>query len=203
MLTGRLKKNCASRGKYGKNTSYTGRKWGHIYFIPLIPDGPRVRVLKQCKKCSNGVQIPEKDIPNILNDLRQVTKDALVAIIAGESTFDDNGTITPATGCLAGAVEMLLCLQADDHLRLVLSALQEKQKTHAYHLVKGESLEFQGKLDEAEMACHQSLTLLQSLGEASADDMGAKPRKTIETSKRPRQVRRTPPKHRSPLRLIK
>lgn len=147
---------CANCGKYQKNTSYSGRKWGHIYFIPLIPNGPPVRVVKECKKCSQGMHIPVEDVPNILNNLRQGTKNALGALIAGAKTFNDNGTITPSAAYLAGAVEMLLCLQADDHLRLVTSALQEKRLIHAYNLVNGEVLEFQGKLDEAAEAYKQA-----------------------------------------------
>ncbi len=141
--------DCANCGNYAKHTSYSGRKWGHLYFIPLIPEGPRVRVVKECKKCSHGMHFPEQDVPTILNDLRQNTKHALAALIAGDERFDNNGAMTPAVPWLVGSVDLLLCLQADDHLRLVLSALQAKHLTHAYHLVNGALQEFQGKLDEA------------------------------------------------------
>jgi tetratricopeptide (TPR) repeat protein len=147
---------CAHCGTYGKNTSYNGRKWGHLYFIPLIPEGPRVRVVKECKKCSHGVHMPEPEALALLNSLRQGTNRALAALIAGEKTFDDNGTAIPSAAYLAGAVEMLLCLQADEHLHLVTSALQVKGLNQVYHLVNGQSLEFQGKLDEAAEAYQQA-----------------------------------------------
>ena len=141
--------HCEYCGKYGRNTSYNGRKWGHLYFIPLIPEGPRVRVIKECKKCSHGTHIAERDVPAILGSLHESTEKALAALLAGEKEFDNNGTTTPSTACLAGAVEMLVCLQSDKHLRLILAALQEKELTHAHRLVQGELLEFEGKLDEA------------------------------------------------------
>ncbi len=33
---------------YAQHKSYSGRKWGHVYFIPLFPMGGRVRVLREC-----------------------------------------------------------------------------------------------------------------------------------------------------------
>ena len=75
---------CESCGKYGMNTSYNGRKWGHLYFIPLIPSGPHMRVIKECTKCSNGLQFPETDVPNILNNLRQTSDDAMAATYFGD-----------------------------------------------------------------------------------------------------------------------
>ena len=140
---------CDHCGKYGKNTSYTGRKWGHIYYIPLIPEGSRVRVVKECGKCSHGIHIPEKNVPNILNDLRQSTENALTALISGKKEFNDNGTAAPCAASLANAAELLYCLHAEDHLRSILATLQEKGLEYPYNLVNGEALEFQGKLDEA------------------------------------------------------
>lgn len=140
---------CDQCGRYGRNSSYSGRKWGHLYFIPLIPSGPRVRVVKECKACSQGLHFPEKELPNILADLHKNTQNALSALVSGEKQFNDNGTMIPATGCLSGSVDILHCLQADDYLNHLLSAMKENNLTHTYHLVNGESLEFHGKLDQA------------------------------------------------------
>lgn len=117
---------------------------------------PRVRVIKKCKKCSHGTHIAEKDVPAVLDSLHESTEKALAALLAGEKEFDNNGTATPSAACLAGAVEMLVYLQSDKHLRLILAALQEKELTHAHRLVHGELLELEGKLDEAEEAYQQA-----------------------------------------------
>jgi tetratricopeptide (TPR) repeat protein len=102
------------------------------------------------------MHIPEKDVPGVLESFRERTKDAMAALIAGEKTFKDGDNRISSADGLAGSVEMLLCLQADDHVRLLLSALQEKGLDHAYHLVHGESLEFQGQLDQAAEAYKQA-----------------------------------------------
>lgn len=140
---------CEHCGKYGKNTSYTGRKFGHVYYIPLIPSGPRVRVVKECKKCTHGMHFPETEVPGIIDELRQTTEKALTALIAGKKEFDDNGTMTPCTAFLAGNIELLYCLGAEARVKFILSKLEEKRLTQEYQIVLGESLEFQGKLDEA------------------------------------------------------
>jgi tetratricopeptide (TPR) repeat protein len=140
---------CDNCGKYGKHTSYNGRKFGHIYFIPLIPNGPRMRVLKECKKCSLGSHIPETEIPTIINNLRQSCDKALAALFAGEKNFDNKGTSTPCVECLAGAVETLYCLGAADYVNLMLKALETKQETYAHRIISGESHEFLGNIDKA------------------------------------------------------
>ena len=128
---------CTNCDRYLKHSSYNGRKWGHLYFIPLIPDGPHVRVLKECGKCSNGLHIPETEVPAMLDDLRQSCDKALAALIAGQSEFDDGGETVSCTACITGSVELLYCLQAEDYVNLLLSALQEKGFEMAYHMVMG------------------------------------------------------------------
>jgi len=147
---------CEHCGTYGKSTSYTGRKWGHLYFIPLIPAGPRVRVAKECKRCSHGMHIPETEVPALLNDTQQSSARALAALISGQETFDDEGTMRPCAAFLAGSIELLYCLCAEEYVSLILATLQERGLTHAYQLVNGESLEFQGKQEEAAASFRQA-----------------------------------------------
>jgi tetratricopeptide (TPR) repeat protein len=140
---------CENCGIYGPNTSYSARQWGHIYFIPIIPSHYRVRVVKECKKCSRGVHIREKQAADLLDEVYKDTKSALAAIIKGEKEFDDGNEKIPAVAYLANTTETLYCLNAVDHIQLILGVLQEKRQEHAYHLVRGEALEFLGKLDKA------------------------------------------------------
>lgn len=141
--------NCA---KYGKHISYNGRMWGHLYFIPLIPEGPRVRVLKQCRKCSNGIHIPEEEAPVTLDNLRTDSDSALAGLVAGELEFEKDGAMVPCITFLADAVELLCCMCAEDHVRAIIAALQEKGLVYAHHLLNGKLLEFAGNRDEATLA---------------------------------------------------
>ena len=49
---------CENCGRYGKRVSYQARKFGHIYFIPILPLGSNSQVLRECKSCSMGSHIP-------------------------------------------------------------------------------------------------------------------------------------------------
>ncbi len=140
---------CPQCGKYGKNISYTGRKWGHVYFIPLVPDGPHMRVIMECKKCSQGAHVPEKDVPDILADMRRRVDSALAALIDGRTHISHDGEEIPCAAAVASSIEMLHCLSADDYIELIFAALQEKKLSFAHHISKGESLEFSGQLKEA------------------------------------------------------
>jgi len=140
---------CDHCGKYGKLSAYNGRKWGHLYFIPIIPEGPRVRVVKECAKCSHGIHLPEKEVPAILHDMRQAAEKALSALIAGEEEFEDDGARKPCVAFLASSVEMFYFLGAKGQVEKTLNALQQNSLNLAYHLVRGELLEISGQTDEA------------------------------------------------------
>ena len=140
---------CDHCGNYSSNTSYNARKWWHVYFIPFIPEGPRMRVVKECQSCSNGMHICEAEVPSVLDDLRQNATIPLDALIAGQDTFIDEGTMTPCVPALAGLVELFHCFCADDYVEFVLATLREKGLTYAYHLINGSLLEFQGRDEEA------------------------------------------------------
>jgi tetratricopeptide (TPR) repeat protein len=140
---------CDSCGAYGQKTSYNARKWGHLYWIPLIPDGPRVRVVNECKKCSQGIHLPETEIPALLADLHKRLENAQSALLAGKKEFNEGGTMISCTACLSDAIDTIYSLSAEDHARQVLTTLQQNGLTYAYHIVNGEALESQGKLDEA------------------------------------------------------
>jgi len=148
---------CDHCDRYGKHISYNGRKWSHLYYIPLIPSGSRVRVIKECRKCSHGRQLPEKEVPRVLDDMYQSIEAALAALTAGQNEFQDDDAMKPCGPFLAGSVEFLCCLGAEEYVDHILNTLQENNLTHAYHLVHGELMEFQGKTMEAADAYQQAI----------------------------------------------
>ena len=46
--------------------NHLGRKWGHVYFIPIIPETKPLQVLNSCPKCNVFEQILETDLPEAL-----------------------------------------------------------------------------------------------------------------------------------------
>ena len=149
--------SCESCGIYSLQSSYNGRKWGHLYFVPLFPLSSKVRVLKECSHCSHGMHIPEKDVADMIGNLRKRSDAALAALISGQQEFDSDGTVLSCAACLSDSVDFFHCLLADDYVRLVLAALQEKNLDYVYHLVNGESQQFHGKLDDAEASYRKAV----------------------------------------------
>jgi len=140
---------CDSCGVYGQRQSYSARKWGHLYFIPLIPSGPPVRVINECGKCSQGAHLPEKEVPNMLAGLCLSRDNALAALLEGKKEFNNDGEMAPCIPVLTNAIELLYCLHCEDHAPPVLEVLQQRGRTYAYHVVRGESQEFHGRRAEA------------------------------------------------------
>jgi tetratricopeptide (TPR) repeat protein len=156
---------CEHCGTYGKVRSYNARKWGHLYFIPLIPEGPRVRVVKECRSCSHGLHIPETEVPGVLESVSARNERALAALDAGEAAFveEDDGSRTDAVATLAGSVELLIGLGDDGRVGGLLDTLRAGGHTLAYHMVEGAVQEFEGALDDAAAS-------YEAAAEAAPDD---------------------------------
>jgi tetratricopeptide (TPR) repeat protein len=143
--------SCDHCGAYGKLTSYNARKWGHIYFIPLIPEGPHVRVVKECKACGRGMHVPVEKVAATIANLRASMDRALAALAGGQAHFQGEGDREQIScaGFLSGTVDLLYCLQADEHVEQLLSSLREGNHQAAYQLVTGSIREFGGEPDAA------------------------------------------------------
>lgn len=148
---------------YRKHTSYDGRKWGHLYFIPLIPRGPHVRVLKECTKCSHGAHVPVTGVPGMLNEMRQNVERALTALEGGQSEFnsesEDRATVQSCAACVAGAVELLCCLGAEAYVDEVLTRLERMDRPLEHRLMQGAVMEFRGDQNGALGAYAQAAEL--------------------------------------------
>lgn len=142
--------HCTNCNRYGKQASYNGRKWGHLYFIPLIPEGGHVRVIKECKSCSHGLHFPEEEVPGMLQEIQESIDYSIQALTEGNSKYRDlqTGDEINCIGNLAESVELLYCL-GDPQYNAVLEKLKQRQLKCAFHLVNGTILEMHGKVDEA------------------------------------------------------
>jgi hypothetical protein len=86
---------CEYCSVHGKLSSFDGRNFFHLYFIPLIPLGSRKRNHQSCPRC-NAVQ--DFDLPHfeqVRQNVKQDTAECLGAILADERTCmieaDDHG----------------------------------------------------------------------------------------------------------------
>ena len=100
---------CGECGAFGRQKSYDGRKWGHLYFIPLIPSGGHVRVLKECPSCSNGQHVPRDSVSELCMDIEQILEPCLEAAAQGEHAFEhpQGGEPVDTGPFLTQAVELL------------------------------------------------------------------------------------------------
>ena len=79
---------CEHCGNKGDLLCYDARSFGHIYWIPLIPLGGPVRVIKECSRCSRGLHFPQKNIPELLDRLTAEVKLCAAAALAGKTSFN-------------------------------------------------------------------------------------------------------------------
>ncbi|KAF0095922.1 MAG: hypothetical protein E1N59_698 [Puniceicoccaceae bacterium 5H] len=145
--------SCSNCGRHGKSRSYSGRKWGHLYFIPLIPVGGHVRVLHECPHCKKGAHLPADQVEPTLEQLREQVKQATGAIYEGRDVCELEGQDTSCALTLAGVVKPLYALNRAEEVGVILEALQQPGvDPEAYFLTQGASLEYQGDFPGAAQA---------------------------------------------------
>jgi tetratricopeptide (TPR) repeat protein len=81
--------SCDHCGVFGPQKDYTARKWGHLYFVPLIPLGGHVRVIGECGKCGHGAHLPVADAEQAHAAAFAAGSEAADKIDAGEAVFQD------------------------------------------------------------------------------------------------------------------
>jgi tetratricopeptide (TPR) repeat protein len=152
---------CEYCGAYGKLKSYQARKFGHLYFIPVLPQGPRSQVLRECKRCSMGTHIPLNDLEPMADALSDQFKSWIVAIQDGQTEVVPNGGTEPVNvGVLiAGILEELYCLKEIESVESISSILAASNMGYENEIVQGRWHEIQGDLEKAKMsfqAAHRS-----------------------------------------------
>jgi hypothetical protein len=141
---------CEHCGKVGTQNSYDGRKWGHLYFIPLIPDGGRVRVLRECTSCQKGFHIPLETLPGIVESIQKTLIDVVVAIGAKEKEMTVNGHTLPVVSVLGANINDAYCLGGEREVRLLLENLRSIKANEELLLAEAKAAEVRGDLKNAD-----------------------------------------------------
>lgn len=153
---------CEHCGVFGKLVSYQARQFGHLYFIPILPEGPRSQVLRECKKCNMGTQIPLKELDPMVDRLADQFKSWIIAIQDGQTEMapDEEGAEPVNIGLLiAGILEDLYCLKEIEGVESISSILNANNMRYENEIVLGRWHEIQGELEQARMsfqAAHRS-----------------------------------------------
>ena len=151
--------SCDHCGTQSKNSSYTARRWGHLYYIPLIPTGPVSRVVMECVRCSQGIQYPLKEVEGVKQALRSGCQVALDAILNRQEVQADSVYDDADVESLVSVVGLLHGLGESDYVEQLTTSLLEADKEYEFGLVDGASLEFQGKSQQAVSSYQRSAHL--------------------------------------------
>lgn len=141
---------CAHCGKAGPLESYDGRKWGHLYFIPIIPEGGRVRVLRECGRCNTGAHIPIENVPALTASIQKTLDDVVVALGAQETEMTIDGQTLPVLSVLGGNISDVYCLVGDREVAQLLENLKAVHAEEALLLATAKVAELKNEVKTAE-----------------------------------------------------
>ena len=149
---------CEYCGRYGKQLSYKARKFGHIYFIPLIPLGSYSQVLRECKSCSMGAHIDNNQLEPIIDGLADKFKIWVNAITEGERELEPEPGEEPLNigAMIAGSLSDFYCLKEIENIESVTQLLDANNLQMEKELVMGRWHELQGNLQGARMSYEAS-----------------------------------------------
>ena len=142
---------CQYCGSYSKQRSYQAIKFGHIYFIPLIPLGSKSQVLNECRSCDMGAHIKMQDLDPMVDSLAERFKDWIIEIQDGNHEIEagENGEKINGGELIAGILEELYCLKEIENVDSITTILDSNNMGYEKAMVMGRWHEIQGKLDEA------------------------------------------------------
>ena len=143
--------NCEYCGEYGQQTSYQGRKFGHLYFIPLIPLGAKSQVLNECPNCDMGAHVPLEELEPRVAALRDQFKEWVVDIQDGKTEITPEGSEEPVNAgiLIAGVLKDLYCLNELEGVESISEILMASNLEFENNIVLGRWNEMQGDLATA------------------------------------------------------
>jgi len=142
---------CEFCGGYGKQVSYQARKFGHLYFIPLIPMGASSQVLRECAACNMGAHLALTDLAPLLEVISNDFKTWILAIQGGETEFSPEPGQDPVNfGVLiSGILEDLYCLKEIENIQSISTILRDNHLDYEDELVRGRWFQMNGDLPQA------------------------------------------------------
>ncbi|MEM0924893.1 MAG: tetratricopeptide repeat protein [Planctomycetota bacterium] len=142
---------CEHCGRYSRKRSYQAQKFGHLYFIPLLPLGARSQVLGECSSCQMGSHIPMTDAGPLVESLNEQFKNWILEIQDGNTETVPDGEAEPVNlGLLiAGTIDSLYSLGELRNIDSVVKILQDCELPYETELVRGRWSETQGDVAQA------------------------------------------------------
>ena len=157
---------CDHCGQYGAQANYDGRKWGTLYFVPLIPMGGHVRVLSECGKCKRGAHVPRVQLDQIAEATVEQAFAAIDRLGKGEVQYaNDDGSQGHAAGDLAGALGTIYRTKGPAEAKQMMNEARDAASGQPAALDVAE-----GVLNEAEGDVETALAFYGQAASASEGD---------------------------------
>jgi tetratricopeptide (TPR) repeat protein len=156
---------CENCGAYGKHRSYQGRRFGHLYFIPLIPMGGAVRVMKECASCKTGRQVPIDQVDALYRRIEELMQPCVLAAEEGEHSFIDEEGVDVHNGpFLLEAIDLMYTAGYHGEIPELLNLLDKDVSRYEHGVASGAYAELCGDSQAAYQA-------YQSACEARPDEV--------------------------------
>lgn len=141
---------CEHCGAFSRMTSYKAQKFGHIYFIPLIPMSSKSQILRECKNCDMGMQIPLNDMEPRVASLTEKFKTWIVEIQSGNRTTTmEDGTEINLGLLISGIIEDMYCLKEIEGVDHIVKILVDNGMHYESNLVLAQWYEIKGDLKQS------------------------------------------------------
>lgn len=155
---------CDYCGRYSRMTSYQATKFGHIYFIPLLPLGSKSQILRECKSCETGSQIPLTTLEPIVDRLQQQFRAWIEQVQEGQSEIQIEEVKYNVGQLMTGIVDDLYCLKQIENVDAILTILKSQDMDFEAELVQGRWCQMTGNLDAAKASYYEAGKLKPELG---------------------------------------
>jgi tetratricopeptide (TPR) repeat protein len=137
--------SCPHCGAYCKHKSYDGRKWGHVYWIPLIPSGGPVRVMKECSSCNMGNHLPQTQVGKLYREIEKLMQPCILAASEGLHRFnDEEGNETFTGPFLLDAIDLMYTAGYRSEIPELIGLLDNDVSRYEYGMATGAYQEIQG-----------------------------------------------------------
>ena len=153
---------CEHCGRLVRHKSYDARKFGHLYFIPLIPAGGPVRVLKECPSCNHGVHVPQDQAAAYYGEIESLMPKCVAAAIEGDHEFviDASGETSPTGPFLTTAIETLYIFGSKADIPEILDILRDGGAEYEYLVARSAHEDLTGDHGTAEQSMLDAAAIL-------------------------------------------
>ncbi len=158
---------CPSCRHFAYHKSYDGRKYGHLYFIPLFPVTPLQRVLHECSACQAGAVIEQAHLPGLIEGLEASIEALLGLLDAGQAetpTDSSEESSAPIDSDLLGMIDYLLVLGRRETVERTIERLRRAGHAYPAALAQARLLHFDGPHPPVETAYLEALDLAPEPG---------------------------------------